>query len=42
MADTDSNYRIRVGNYRVIYTIFDNVLVIEIIKVGHRQGIYDL
>ncbi|HEY9703412.1 MAG TPA: type II toxin-antitoxin system RelE/ParE family toxin [Allocoleopsis sp.] len=41
MADTNSNYRIRIGNYRVIYTIFDDVLVIEIIKVGHRQGVYD-
>jgi len=34
-------YRIRVGDYRVIYTINDNVLIVEIIKVGTRQSIYD-
>jgi len=34
-------YRIRVGNYRVIYEIFDNVLLIEVIDLGHRKDIYD-
>lgn len=34
-------YRIRVGNYRVIYTIEDDVLLIVIIRVGHRKEIYD-
>ena len=37
----DDIYRIRVGDYRVIYTINDNVLIVEIIKVGTRQSIYD-
>ena len=34
-------YRIRVGDYRVIYEIFDNVLLIEVIDLGHRKDIYD-
>ena len=34
-------YRIRVGNYRVIYNIFDNQLIVEIIALGHRRDIYD-
>lgn len=34
-------YRIRVGNYRVIYEIFDEVLLIEVIDLGHRKDIYD-
>ena len=34
-------YRIRVGNYRVIYEIFDNVLLIEVVDLGHRKDIYD-
>ena len=34
-------YRIRIGNYRVIYNIFDNELVIEIIALGHRKDIYE-
>lgn len=33
-------YRIRVGNYRVIYTINDNVLLVLIIRIGHRSEIY--
>ena len=34
-------YRIRIGNYRVIYNIFDNELIIEIIALGHRKDIYE-
>ncbi|MDO9152354.1 MAG: type II toxin-antitoxin system RelE/ParE family toxin [Paludibacter sp.] len=37
----DDIYRIRVGTYRVIYTIEDNILIVEIIKIGTRQSIYD-
>jgi mRNA interferase RelE/StbE len=34
-------YRIRVGDYRVIYEIFDNVLLVEVIDLGHRKDIYE-
>lgn len=34
-------YRIRVGNYRVIYDIFDALLIVDIITFGHRKDIYD-
>ena len=33
-------YRIKIGNYRVIYEIFDNELLIEVIALGHRKDIY--
>ena len=33
-------YRIRVGNYRVLYSIFDHQLVINVIALGHRKEIY--
>lgn len=33
-------YRVRVGDYRVIYTIVDSELVITVIRVGHRNDIY--
>jgi mRNA interferase RelE/StbE len=33
-------YRIRCGDYRVVYTINDSVLLILIIEVGHRREIY--
>ncbi len=33
--------RIRVGDYRIIYEIFDNLLLITIIALGHRKDIYN-
>lgn len=33
-------WRIRVGNYRIIYEIYDNVLKVVVIDIGHRQSIY--
>jgi mRNA interferase RelE/StbE len=33
-------YRLRVSDYRVIYSIQKNILTIEIISVGHRNEIY--
>jgi len=34
-------YRIRVGNYRVIYEIFDSELIIDVVALGHRKDIYE-
>ena len=34
------NYRIRVGDYRVIYSIIDATLVVEVVKVGSRKEVY--
>lgn len=34
-------YRVRKGDYRIIYDIIDSVLVIEVIAIGHRKEIYD-
>ena len=34
-------WRVRVGDYRIIYKIEDVVKVIEIRKVGHRKNIYE-
>ncbi len=33
-------YRIRVGEYRVIYDIFDDILVVNVVEVGHRSKVY--
>lgn len=33
-------YRIRVGDYRILYTINDKDKIIEIIAIGHRKDIY--
>ncbi|CAO3405331.1 Phage protein [Azospirillum palustre] len=34
-------YRLRVGDWRVVYDIEDGVLVLIVIDVGPRGGIYD-
>ncbi len=33
-------YRIRCGDYRVVYSVEDVVLVVTIVKVGHRRDVY--
>jgi mRNA interferase RelE/StbE len=33
-------YRVRCGNYRILYLIEDMVLLILIVKVGHRKDVY--
>lgn len=33
-------YRIRVGNYRVVYAIENTVLLVLVVRVGHRKDIY--
>ena len=36
-----SEYRIRVGDYRLIYEILDSKLVILVVRVGHRKNVYE-
>lgn len=33
-------YRIRVGDYRVVYEIHDDVLVVLVVRVAHRSEVY--
>jgi mRNA interferase RelE/StbE len=33
-------YRIRQGVYRIVYSVDDAAIVIEVIKVGHRREVY--
>ncbi|WP_111671123.1 type II toxin-antitoxin system RelE family toxin [Algoriphagus litoralis] len=34
-------FRIRIGNYRVIYEVIDSQLIVDVITLGHRKDIYD-
>ena len=40
LTGTENIYRIRVGVYRIIYTIQDNILTVEVIKIDHRSSVY--
>ena len=33
-------YRIRINDYRIIYSIHDAILKIEIIRIAHRKDVY--
>ena len=33
-------YRLRVGDYRIIYTVDNNVLLVHVVAVGNRGDIY--
>jgi mRNA interferase RelE/StbE len=40
LAGYDDRYRLRVGDYRVLYEVIDGQLVILVVAVGHRREIY--
>jgi len=33
--------RVRVGDYRVIYTVEDDVLLVVVVRLGHRRDVYE-
>lgn len=39
--DLDEVYRVRVGDYRAIYSVENNILTIYILKVAHRKEVYE-
>ena len=40
MAGTSSTYRVRVGDYRIIYDILDQEVIVTVLKIGHRRDVY--
>ena len=41
LVSSERAYRIRVGNYRILYEVFSDILIIEIIRVAHRKKAYE-
>ena len=37
---SDDKYRIRQGDYRILYAIKDDIITVTIVKVGHRRDVY--
>lgn len=33
-------YRVRCGDYRILYSIEDDILIVLVVKVGHRKDVY--
>ena len=40
LSGEESVWRIRVGDYRIVYQIRDNELLVLVLKMGHRREIY--
>jgi mRNA interferase RelE/StbE len=40
LVGADDRYRLRVGRYRVIYSVGDGELVVVVVPVGHRKDGY--
>ncbi len=40
MLTNEELYRIRIGNYRILYEIYDDRLVVLVVKAGHRKDVY--
>lgn len=40
LGGPDEQYRIRIGDYRVIYELHDDMLLVIVLKVAHRSKVY--
>lgn len=40
LSGTRNLYRVRSGDYRIIYEIKNDVLIVLVVKVGHRKDVY--
>jgi mRNA interferase RelE/StbE len=38
--ENSDKYRIRVGSYRVLYQIENDLLIVIVVRVGHRREVY--
>jgi mRNA interferase RelE/StbE len=36
----EEKYRIRQGNYRILYTVEDDIITVTVVKIGHRRDVY--
>lgn len=40
LVGEDNAWRVRVGDYRIIYEVFDTELVVTVVRAGHWREIY--
>jgi mRNA interferase RelE/StbE len=40
LAGPPDRYRVRQGQYRIVYSVTDDVLTVVVVRVGHRSDIY--
>jgi mRNA interferase RelE/StbE len=40
LSGSTDKYRVRRGDYRVLYEVEDDVLIVNVVRVGHRKDVY--
>ena len=40
LEEVENLYRIRAGDYRIVYQVRDEILMVLVIRVGHRKNVY--
>ncbi|MGB3681527.1 MAG: type II toxin-antitoxin system RelE/ParE family toxin [Rubrobacteraceae bacterium] len=40
LSGRDDEYRVRVGDYRIIYAVNDEQMLVEVLRVAHRREVY--
>lgn len=40
VTDTKDGWRYRVGSYRIVCRVLEDEIIIEVIRICHRQGVY--
>ena len=40
MRGDEHAYRIRIGDYRVVYDVLEDVIVVLVLRIGHRREVY--
>ena len=40
LSANENLYRVRTGDYRIIYSIEDDVLIVLVVALGHRREVY--
>jgi mRNA interferase RelE/StbE len=40
MAGEAHAYRVRTGDYRIVYEVFDDRLLVQVVRAGHRRDVY--
>lgn len=41
LVGEETAWRIRAGDYRVIYDVFDDELTVTVVRAGHRREVYE-
>ena len=40
LSGQSDRYRVREGDYRIVYSVDDRSLVVNVVKIGHRKDVY--